>query len=102
MDDLAHGVQVTVIDLGLSRMDAGDGSDGDRVHWTPFDEEIFMGEGWSFSCSIRTDRQLTCTVGDYQYDVYRMMRDLTREEWEGYHPMTNVMVRKIFCRLLDH
>ena len=49
MDDLGHGVQVTVIDLGLSRMDAGDGSDGDQVHWTPFDEEIFMGEGWSFS-----------------------------------------------------
>jgi serine/threonine-protein kinase haspin len=45
MDDLSHGVQATVIDLGLSRMDAGDGRDGDRVHWTPFDEEIFMGEG---------------------------------------------------------
>ncbi|KAJ2922091.1 hypothetical protein H1R20_g15006, partial [Candolleomyces eurysporus] len=73
MDDLAHGVQVTVIDLGLSRMDAGDGSDGERVHWTPFDAEVFMGEG------------------DYQYDIYRMMRDLTGEEWEGYHPMTNVM-----------
>lgn len=45
MDDLDHGVQVTIIDLGLSRMDAGDGSDGQRVQWTPFDDEIFMGEG---------------------------------------------------------
>lgn len=45
MDELAHGVQATVIDLGLSRMDAGDGSDGDQVHWTPFDDEVFMGEG---------------------------------------------------------
>ena len=50
MDDLAHGVQATVIDLGLSRMDAGDGSDGDQVHWTPFDDEVFMGEGAPFRC----------------------------------------------------
>ena len=45
MDDIANGVVVTLIDLGLSRMDAGDGGDGERVHWTPFDEEIFQGKG---------------------------------------------------------
>ena len=45
MDDRSHGVQATIIDLGLSRMDAGDGADGECVHWTPFDEEVFMGEG---------------------------------------------------------
>lgn len=45
MDDLAHGVRGTLIDLGLSRMDAGDGAGGERVHWTPFDDEVFMGEG---------------------------------------------------------
>lgn len=42
-----HGVRATLIDLGLSRMDAGDGSGGEKVHWTPFEEEIFMGEGAS-------------------------------------------------------
>lgn len=47
MDDISHGVQTTIIDLGLSRMDAGDGDDGNSVHWTPFDEEVFMGEGRS-------------------------------------------------------
>lgn len=47
MDDLGHGVQATVIDLGLSRMDAGDGDKGVEVHWTPFDDEVFMGEGTS-------------------------------------------------------
>ncbi|KAJ3544689.1 hypothetical protein NMY22_g2690 [Coprinellus aureogranulatus] len=73
MDDLEHGVQATIIDLGLSRMDAGDGADGRRVQWTPLDEEIFTGEG------------------DYQFDVYRMMRELIGGEWEDYHPMTNVM-----------
>ena len=45
MDDLSHGVEATIIDLGLSRMDAGDGGCGDNVHWTPFDQEVFMGEG---------------------------------------------------------
>jgi hypothetical protein len=47
MDDLSHGVKATVIDLGLSRMDAGDGGSGPEVLWTPFDEEIFEGEGIS-------------------------------------------------------
>ncbi|KJA29834.1 hypothetical protein HYPSUDRAFT_60680 [Hypholoma sublateritium FD-334 SS-4] len=73
MDDLAHGVQATVIDLGLSRMDAGDGSDGLEVHWTPFDDEVFMGEG------------------DYQFDVYRMMKYLTKGLWEEFHPTTNIL-----------
>lgn len=45
MDDLSHGVEATVIDLGLSRMDAGDGTSGNEIHWTPLDEEVFMGEG---------------------------------------------------------
>lgn len=55
MDDLSHGVEATIIDLGLSRMDAGDGGCGDNVHWTPFDEEVFMGEGrfiLSLTCNI--------------------------------------------------
>lgn len=73
MDDQDHGVEVTIIDLGLSRMDAGDGSNGTKVQWTPIDDEVFMGEG------------------DYQFDVYRMMRDHSGGEWEGYHPLTNVM-----------
>jgi serine/threonine-protein kinase haspin len=66
MDDPSHGVEATIIDLGLARMDGGDG-----IHWTPFDDEIFEGEG------------------DYQFDVYRMMRESVGEE---YRPITNVMV----------
>ncbi|KAF9029773.1 hypothetical protein BJ165DRAFT_1520302 [Panaeolus papilionaceus] len=75
MDDPLHGVEATVIDLGLSRMDAGDGHGGDPVHWTPIDQEVFEGEG------------------DYQFDIYRMMRDMTNNDWEGFHPITNVLVR---------
>lgn len=66
MDDVSYGVAATIIDLGLARMDGGDG-----VHWTPLDEEIFEGEG------------------DYQFDVYRMMKDGTGDQ---YRPFTNVMV----------
>lgn len=70
MNDPSHGVEATIIDLGLARMNGGEG-----VHWTPFDQEIFEGEG------------------DYQFDVYRMMKDSIGE---GFKPITNVMVS------LDH
>ncbi|KAF8663418.1 hypothetical protein AX16_000990 [Volvariella volvacea WC 439] len=73
MDDPMHGIQVTLIDLGLARMDAGDGTGGEHIHWTPFEEEVFMGEG------------------DYQFDVYRLMRDYIGDGWEGFNPLTNVM-----------
>ncbi|KAJ7068563.1 other/Haspin protein kinase [Mycena amicta] len=73
MDDPSHGVRATVIDLGLSRMDAGDGSGGEMVHWTPFEEEIFEGEG------------------DYQFDIYRYMRDHNGDDWEAFSPLTNAL-----------
>ncbi|KIJ69976.1 hypothetical protein HYDPIDRAFT_104645 [Hydnomerulius pinastri MD-312] len=72
MDDTRFGVKATIIDLGLSRMDATDGQ-GSKTYWTPFEDEIFEGEG------------------DYQYDVYRMMRDLNDGSWKAYQPFTNVM-----------
>ncbi|KAG6821512.1 hypothetical protein H0H93_000021 [Arthromyces matolae] len=73
MDDPTHGVRATLIDLGLSRMDAGDGNGGEMIHWTPFEEEVFMGEG------------------DYQYDIYRMMKAHNGDSWEDFKPLTNVM-----------
>ncbi|KAJ3574797.1 hypothetical protein NP233_g1521 [Leucocoprinus birnbaumii] len=85
MDDLDNGVQTTVIDLGLSRMDAGDGSNKEAVHWTPFDDEIFMGEG------------------DHQFDIYRLMKSYIGSNWEGYHPLTNVMwLHYLVTKLLRH
>ncbi|KAL1680761.1 hypothetical protein EV122DRAFT_275973 [Schizophyllum commune] len=74
MDDSVHGIEATLIDLGLSRMDAGDGKGGERVHWTPFDSEVFDGEG------------------EYQYEIYRMMRLVhTGRSWSDFKPLTNVM-----------
>jgi serine/threonine-protein kinase haspin len=74
MDDPSLGIKATVIDLGLSRMDAGVGQQGVTVHWTPLDPEIFEGEG------------------DYQFDVYRMMKAAVGEDWQAFKPLTNVMV----------
>jgi serine/threonine-protein kinase haspin len=59
-------------------MDASDGSEGVGLHWTPFDEEVFEGEG------------------DYQFDIYRMMREVHGGDWEGFRPLTNVMVCLIY------
>ncbi|KAL5527506.1 hypothetical protein ACEPAG_6307 [Sanghuangporus baumii] len=69
LDDPWHGVQSTIIDLGLSRIDHGH----DDSFWTPLDEEIFEGKG------------------DYQYDIYRMMRKHSKEDWSSFRPFTNVM-----------
>lgn len=32
-------------------------------------------------------------AGDYQYDVYRMMREYNGSNWEEFNPITNTMVR---------
>ncbi|KIJ56954.1 hypothetical protein M422DRAFT_218798 [Sphaerobolus stellatus SS14] len=75
MDHPSHGVTTTIIDLGLARMDAADTADNtEAVHYTPFDELIFEGEG------------------DYQFDIYRLMRHAHSDgDWERYRPITNVM-----------
>jgi serine/threonine-protein kinase haspin len=95
MDDLEHGVQATIIDLGLSRMDAGDGDDGEDVQWTPFDDEVFMGKGMMtlpYSSILPSLSAYSFHAGDYQFEVYRMMKAHTGGNWEAYHPLTNVMV----------
>lgn len=56
MDDTRFGVKVTIIDLGLSRMNAAD-AQGSNIYWTPFDSEIFEGEGELVS---RFDHRCSC------------------------------------------
>ncbi|KAH8118464.1 hypothetical protein DFH11DRAFT_1503102 [Phellopilus nigrolimitatus] len=81
MDDPSHGVQSTIIDLGLSRIDSGHKD----PYWTPFTEENFEGEG------------------DYQYDVYRMMRKHNKDEWQSFMPLTNVMwLHYLADKLVNH
>lgn len=71
LDDVRHGIKATIIDLGLARIDQG--SSG--IYFSPFDDETFEGEG------------------DYQYDIYRMMRSHNDDSWEEFKPLSNVMVR---------
>lgn len=89
MDSVVYGVQATIIDLGLSRMEARDCSQK-VVHWTPFENCIFDGEG----ASISAENMRCCSIvqGDYQFDIYRMMKAHNGDNWENFTPMTNVMV----------
>lgn len=80
MDHPSHGVVATIIDLGLARIDQGSG----KSFWTEFDEEIFEGEG------------------DYQYDVYRMMRSCNGSRWETFQPLTNIMVGTNMFSIIAH
>jgi len=43
------------------------------THWTPLEPEVFEGEG------------------DYQFDIYRMMKEHNSDSWIEYRPLTNVM-----------
>ncbi|KAJ1309234.1 hypothetical protein OPQ81_004901 [Rhizoctonia solani] len=86
MDSPEHsGVRVTLIDLGLSRMD----THTQRAWFTKLEPEIFEGEG------------------DYQFDVYRMMQAHClgaepgeTDGWEDFRPLTNVMWLHYLARQL--
>jgi len=36
---------------------------------------------------------LTCILGDYQFDIYRLMRKHNGGNWADFRPFSNVMVR---------
>ena len=44
MDDPLHGIEATIIDLGLARITQL-GQEGEYSSWTPFDDTVFEGEG---------------------------------------------------------
>ncbi|CAG8527077.1 2201_t:CDS:2 [Ambispora leptoticha] len=62
------GVRACIIDYTLSRMDI----DENTIHVDIRDEGYFTGEG------------------DYQYEIYRMMRKETKGNWRSFCPKTNV------------
>ena len=70
------GVKITIIDFTLSRMV---GEDGVLYNDLEQDLELFDGVGESEG-------------GDFQFDVYRMMRDELKKDWSRYSPRTNVLV----------
>ncbi|TPP63068.1 Serine/threonine-protein kinase haspin [Fasciola gigantica] len=64
-----EGIQVTIIDFTVSRLF----HEGNIVYVDMSDSpEIFEGEG------------------DYQFDIYRIMRDNNGNDWRPFHPRTNL------------
>ncbi|CAG0914650.1 unnamed protein product [Notodromas monacha] len=68
-----EGVQVTIIDYSLSRMQVPDGV----VLFNKLDEDPLLFEHYD-----------PC---EPQFQVYRDMRDITGDRWEEFHPRTNVL-----------
>jgi hypothetical protein len=43
-------------------------------------------------------------IGDYQFDVYRMMKEYNEGKWQPFNPFTNVMVSQlhVFIHLVSN
>ncbi|KAK4684541.1 serine/threonine-protein kinase haspin, partial [Tremellales sp. Uapishka_1] len=72
-------IQTSIIDFGLSRLDMS----SSKTVCTPLPQEVYEG------------------VGE-QWNVYRAMRDVVGEDWEGYHSRTNVLWLNYVLRYLLH
>ena len=46
-------------------------------------------------CKLHEIMLKQCYAGDYQFDIYRMMKEATRGDWADFHPITNLMVRSL-------
>ncbi|KAK0151556.1 Serine/threonine-protein kinase haspin [Merluccius polli] len=64
------GVLVRIIDYSLSRLEI---------------------DGLTVSCDIAADEELFMGQGDYQFDIYRLMREANGNEWSDYRPHSNVL-----------
>ncbi|KAL3864421.1 hypothetical protein ACJMK2_006105 [Sinanodonta woodiana] len=66
----SHGVEVSIIDFTLSRLQ----KDGCTVY-----------------CDLAKDETLFEGKGDYQFEVYRLMKQENGNNWELFNPHTNVL-----------
>ncbi|XP_038146246.1 serine/threonine-protein kinase haspin [Cyprinodon tularosa] len=73
------GVLVRIIDYSLSRLEIDD---------------------LTVSCDISDDEELFMGQGDYQFEIYRLMRAENGNEWSSYHPHTNVLWLHYLCSKL--
>ncbi|KAK8858853.1 hypothetical protein IAR55_003083 [Kwoniella newhampshirensis] len=71
LDATYTGVEATIIDFGLSRLNMESDSSSCAT-WTPVPEEVYEGKG-------------------AQWDLYRAMRGHLDDDWEKFHPFTNVL-----------
>nr|XP_014340726.1 PREDICTED: serine/threonine-protein kinase haspin [Latimeria chalumnae] len=66
----ACSIQVNIIDYTLSRLEK---------------------DGLTVFCDISTDEDLFQGQGDYQFDIYRKMREENLNKWNEYNPYSNVL-----------
>lgn len=66
----SHGVKVTIIDYTLSRI---------------------LYKDCCLYQDLSADPELFEAAGDYQYDIYRLMKSRTKGQWETFEPFTNVL-----------
>ncbi|XP_018551377.1 LOW QUALITY PROTEIN: uncharacterized protein haspin [Lates calcarifer] len=74
-----RGVLVRIIDYSLSRLEIDD---------------------LTVSCDISNDEELFMGQGDYQFDIYRLMRQENGNNWSDFHPHTNVLWLHYLCSKL--
>ncbi|XP_026806781.1 uncharacterized protein LOC113549599 isoform X1 [Rhopalosiphum maidis] len=65
----SRGIKITIIDFTLSRM-------------TYNSKHVYN--------DLAKDTELFTSVGDYQFDIYRMMKKETNDQWESFKPATNI------------
>ncbi|XP_058631753.1 serine/threonine-protein kinase haspin-like isoform X2 [Onychostoma macrolepis] len=65
-----RGVHVNVIDYSLSRLEI---------------------DGLTVSCDISNDEELFMGQGDYQFEIYRLMKKENNNCWSTYNPHSNVL-----------
>ncbi|XP_020814316.1 putative serine/threonine-protein kinase haspin homolog isoform X4 [Drosophila serrata] len=66
----SKGVKISIIDYTLSR--------------------ITIGQSCYFN-DLSSDEDLFSATGDYQYDIYRMMRNELKNNWASFSPKTNIL-----------
>ncbi|XP_050970675.1 uncharacterized protein LOC127168133 [Labeo rohita] len=65
-----RGVHVNIIDYSLSRLEI---------------------DGLTVSCDISNDEELFMGQGDYQFEIYRLMKKENNNCWSSYNPHSNVL-----------
>ncbi|KAM7394252.1 hypothetical protein PAMP_021065 [Pampus punctatissimus] len=72
--------------------------------WDTFDQqkgsENDRPDDLTVSCDISADEELFMGQGDYQFDIYRLMRQENGNNWSNYHPHTNVLWLHYLCSKL--
>ncbi|XP_039147321.1 serine/threonine-protein kinase haspin homolog isoform X3 [Drosophila simulans] len=77
----SKGVNVTIIDYTLSRITIND---------------------CCYFNDLSRDEELFQATGDYQYDVYRMMRNEVKNNWSSFSPKTNIIwLSYVIVKILD-